>query len=379
LVALKILGNERLSHDVTWNLDRALGFFAGLNVLPKKATLSSYSYRVLRESNRSFLIELSRIFQNSELEEGEFNLDFKAIPHWGDSSVLEKNWSGMHSKKMKSILSLIVQDPSTGNLSYTDAQIKHRNQNEAVLDFVDFWKEGRGTVPKMLIFDSKFTTYQNLSKLNESKEKIKFLTLRRRGKKLIESVSSIADDQWKKIRVEGEKRKKQMVRVHDGCCKLRNYKGEVRQVILTDHGREQPTFMITNDFDIDLRDIVKKYSRRWLVEKEIAEQIAFFHLNQPSSSIVVKVDFDLTLSLLTHNLYRVLANNLPGFEHCDVSTIYRNFLETGARVKVEGNEVVVYLKKKTHLPILFQLPWLKEKTWLPWLGINIRFELGTTS
>ncbi len=137
--------------------------------------------------------------------------------------------------------------------------------------------------------------------------------------------------------------------------------------------------MVTNDFDIDVRDIVKKYARRWLVEKEIAEQIAFFHLNQPSSSIVVKVDFDLTLSLLTHNLYRVLANNLPGFEHCDVPTIYRNFLETGARVKVEGNEVIVYLKKKTHLPILFQLPWLKEKTWLPWLGINIRFEPGTTS
>jgi hypothetical protein len=100
-VALKILGNERLSHDTTWNMDRALGFFARLNVLPKKSTLSSYSYRVQRSSNRKFLMELSKIFTD-ELEEGEFNLDFKTIPHWGDKSVLEKNWSGMHQRNKKS-------------------------------------------------------------------------------------------------------------------------------------------------------------------------------------------------------------------------------------------------------------------------------------
>jgi len=54
-VALKILGNERLSHDATWNLDRGLGFFAGLNVLPKSSTLSTYSYMVQRPSNRKLL------------------------------------------------------------------------------------------------------------------------------------------------------------------------------------------------------------------------------------------------------------------------------------------------------------------------------------
>ncbi len=97
------------------------------------------------------------------------------------------------------------------------------------------------------------------------------------------------------------------MRVHDGRCKLRHYEGDVRQIILTDHGRAKPTFLITNDFDLDVRKVVKKYARRWLVEKEIAEQVVFFNLNNPSSSIVVKVDFDLTLSLLAHNLYRVLA------------------------------------------------------------------------
>jgi hypothetical protein len=39
--------------------------------------------------------------------------------------------------------------------------------------------------------------------------------------------------------------------------------------------------------------VVRRYSRRWLVEKAISEQIEFFHLNRLSSSIVIKVDFDL--------------------------------------------------------------------------------------
>ena len=378
-LALKLMGGMRWSHDTKWNMDRVLGLFAHLNVLPKATTLSTYSYRVTRAQNRNFLVQLSRIFRDEELENGEFNLDFKAIPHWGDASVLERNWAGARSKAMKSILSLVVQDPSTGNLSYTNAEIKHRDQNDAVFDFVDFWKKGRGTAPKMLIFDSKFTTYKNLNKLNQSTEKIKFLTIRRRSKNLIKQIEEISEEEWQKISIERSKGKYQKIRVHDGKCELRHYEGKVRQVILTDHGRQKPTFLITNDFDIDVRDVVKKYARRWLVEQEIAEQIVFFNLNNPSSSIVVKVDFDLTISLLAHNLYRILANNLPGFEHCTVATINRKFLETGARIKINGNQIMVHLKKKTHLPILFEVPWMRQNNQLSWTGTKIRYVQGTVS
>jgi len=377
LLALKLLGNERLSHDTSWNMDRALGLFAGLNVLPKSSTLSSYSYRVSRASNRKLLAALSRIFKDTEAEAGDFNLDFKAIPHWGDASVLEKNWCGARSKAMKSILSMIVQDPATGYVSYTDAQVRHRNQNDAVIEFVDFWKDGRGAAPKMLIFDSRFTSYAHLSRLNG--DGIKFLTIRRRGKQLVGQVAAIPDEQWLKVKVEGEKRRQQALRVHDSPCKLRHYEGEVRQLILTGNGRQQPTFMITNDFDMPARDLVKKYARRWLVEQEIAEQIAFFHLNQPSSSIVVKVDFDLTLSLLAHNLYRVLTGKLPGFERSNVQTVYRNFLENGAAVRIENNSIEVQLRKKTHLPLLFEAPWMNQETRLSWLGVTIKFSPATTS
>ena len=126
LLALKLLGNERLSHDAPYSLDRALGLFAGLNVLPKNATLSSYSYRVRREQNLSLLRELASIFQSDDTEGDTFNMDFKAIPHWGDESVLENNWAGMRGKRIKSLLALLVQNPDTGILAYCDAGIPQK-------------------------------------------------------------------------------------------------------------------------------------------------------------------------------------------------------------------------------------------------------------
>src|SRR3990167_4167210 len=366
-LSLKLMGNTRWSHDSVWSMDRVLGLFAGLNVLPKASTLTSYSYRVQRTSNLSLLKSLVTCFKGDH-EEEEFNLDFKAIPHWGDESVLEKNWCGARSRAMKSILSLIVQCPQSGMISYTDAELKHNTQNDAVLDFVDFWKSGKGIAPKMLIFDSRFTTYENLNKLNASKEQIKFLTIRRRGKKLIEEAHAIPEEQWQTLQIERSKGKKQQMCVHDRRTTLSKYDGEIREIILTEHGRQRPTFLITNDFDLDVKLVIRKYAKRWMVEKEIAEQIAFFHLNMPSSSIVVKVDFDLTLSLLAHNLYRYLAQKLPGFEQCNAETIHRDFLDNGATITMENGEATVALKKKVHLPILLDVPWVKDSSILSWLG-----------
>jgi hypothetical protein len=67
----------------------------------------------------------------------------------------------------------------------------------------------------------------------------------------------------------------------------------IREIIITGHGKSKPALIITNDFEMPLEKVVRKYCRRWLVEKDIAEQIDFFHLNRVSSSMVIKVDFDL--------------------------------------------------------------------------------------
>jgi len=84
------------------------------------------------------------------------------------------------------------------------------------------------------------------------------------------------------------------------------------------------------------------------------------------------------MSIIAHNLYKVLAKYLIGFEKCTVPTIYRNFLENGAKIKIKDTKVIVSMKKKTHLPILLEVPWIKEEQKISWLGISIKFEAGNT-
>lgn len=372
-LSLKLSGNKRLSHDEQWSLERVLGLFAGLNVLPKSASLSSYSYRVSRQTIHNFLSELSKIFDISG--DSEFNLDFKTIPHWGDSSILEKNYSTTRGKSVKSILALIVQNVTDDCLTYSDAEISRRNEKDAILEFVDFWKESHGTSPKMLIFDSQFTVFKNLSRLNQ--DGIKFITLRAKSEKMVKNAMKKDSKEWQEVLVDAGKRKSRRLKAYEEKVRLRDYEGEIRQIVILPPSLE-PVFILTNDFTSSIVTIVRKYARRWLVEQKISEQVHFFHLNQLSSSIAVKVDFDLTLSLLSHNLYRKLAMNIPKHEKCTAETLHRHFIGGKALVKIDGKQIKVSMGKRANLPLLFETPWMAKKTKISHLQKTISFEIATT-
>ena len=176
LLFLKLLDKERLSHIDDVNLDAGAGLFVGLNGLPKSSAISSYSYTTDRQMNRRFLKGLYQSVQALYPYSGDITLDFTAIPHWGDQSVLERNWNGSRGKALKSVLALVALDPDTGFLPYGNAEISHTTKNDAIFQFVDFWKDASPQALKCLIFDSKFTTYQNLSRLNHDGIKFIFKT-----------------------------------------------------------------------------------------------------------------------------------------------------------------------------------------------------------
>lgn len=372
-VALKLQDKERLSHVEHLCLDKGVGLFCALSALPKNAALSSYSYNVTREMNRAFLKALARATQKLVPFGGDFNLDFTAIPHWGDASILEKNWQGARHQTLKSVLSFLAQDPESGLLAYGNAEIKHRDKNDEVLTFVDFWKESHGHSPKCLIFDSRLTTYENLSKLN--RDGVKFITLRRRGKSLVESVGRIPKSKWQTVTIDHPKRKYRKPRVYDSKISLTGYKGKVRQLVITNIGREQPVFLITNDLEATAKTLVTKYAHRWLVEKSISESIDFFHLNLLSSAIVVKVDFDLAMTILASTLCRLFTRQLNGFENITAKKLYGNFINNGAEIEISQKQITIFLQKKVHNPILFETN-IFQRTWtIPWLdGMEVRFE-----
>ena len=348
-LALKLSHARRYTADDAWCMDRGLGLFAGLTVLPKAAWFSSYSHRVTREMNTALLQGLYRIYEQHGLLSDTANLDFTSIPYWGDDSHLENNWSGTRRTGLASMLTLICQDPGSGILTYGDTTIRHDREADAAIEFLDFSrKQGSGAL-RYLVFDSRFTTYENLARLDES---VKFVTIRRRGKTIVKDIESIPPSQWKHIRIIRSDGKGQLLKVHDSVMFLKTYGKQIRQIAVTGNGRVKPALLITNDFTRPLKELLQLYARRWLVEKSISEQISFFHLNRISSSMVIKVDFDLTMTILAHNLLRLLAMDLTGYSHFTSMSIFEKFLNTGGSVAVEKDRIIVGLKKKRNLPAL---------------------------
>lgn len=348
-VALKLSNVRRYSADDIWCMDRGIGLFAGLNVLPKTGWYTSYSHRVTRSMNRSFLNGLNRILLKKGLLSDTANIDFTTIPYWGDDSHLENNWSGTRRKALASISAVLAQDPDSGIITYGDTNIRHKQKNDVAVEFLDFYTTKGESDLKYLVFDSKFTTYENLAKLGRN---VKFLTIRRRGKKIVEELDKKPASSWKKVRVMMANGKGRFLRVSDEKIFLKDYGDEIRQIAITGHGKIKPALLITNDFDTPREKLIRKYTRRWLVEKSISEQIEFFHLNKVSSSMVIKVDFDLTMSILTHNLLRLFAMDLPGYSHNSDYTLYKKFLSMTGHVEIEQNQIKVDMKKKRDLPLL---------------------------
>ena len=373
-LGLKLLGTERFAHVGEHVFDQGLGLFAGLNVLPKCTALSTYSYSL----DAAHLLRLQDAFIRQILRLGLcdgriVNLDFHTIPHFGDESVLEEHWAGARGKRMKGALTLIAQDAQSKLMLYSAADIQRDEADDQVLAFLSFWQGVSQPMQSTFIFDSRLTTYENLSELN--RQKIKFITLRRRGHKLVEEVARL--EPWSRITIPHDKRKYPQPMVHVSTIELRGYEGELRQIILRGNGHEKPAFLITNDFETPVELVVGNYARRWRVENGIAEAVKFFHLNALSSPILTKVHFDVVMTMIADTLYSRLAQQLRGFEDCDSSKIFRNFVKGGGDIKVHGNNIKVSFSKRAHNPILRAVPWQNLPCELPWLdGGQIAFQFS---
>ena len=364
-IALKLSNVQRYGQDDGWCMDRGLGMFAGLNVLPKTTWYNTYSAAIERKDNVDFLKSLNKIFAENGLLSDTVNLDFTAIPYWGDGDTLENNWSGKRSKALISIQAAISQDQDSGIICYGDTTVKHDNQDNVVLEFLDFYREGTETEIKYLVFDSKFTTLQNLGRLNE--KGIKFLTIQRRSKNLNAKILQIPKEQWKSIKIEKENHKSRTV-VYSESTTTNNLYGEqpLRQIFIKGKYIKAAT-IITNDFKLKPQDVIRKYAKRCLIENGISEQIHFFHLNRNCSGIVIKVDFDLTMTILAHNLYRLLAHQIPGYSHNRAQTLFEKVINNSGEVVVDEETITVKMNRKRSLPHLREaIPKLEDE--YHWIG-----------
>jgi hypothetical protein len=268
---------------------------------------------------------------------------------------------------------MFAQDSETKLIVYTAADIQSREADDQILSFVPYWARISRQMKSTLIFDSKFTTYKNLSELN--RQGIKFVTLRRRGHKLLEEADRL--EPWTRITIPHDKRKYPNPLIYESYVELKDYDGKARQIILKGNGHEKPAFLITNDLESPAEVLVADYSCRWHVETGISEAVKFFHVNALSSPILLKVHFDMVMTMIADTLYWRLAQNLRGFEKCDANTIFRSFVHGQGVVDVHDGNITVTYPKRAHNPILRAVDWQHLPGSMPWLdGAKLSLAFG---
>ena len=365
LLALKLSSTERKSHVMDLVFDDGIALFAGLNAVPKTTYLATYSDSTSPKMNERFRNAWIEVLRRSKLVRGEsFNLDFHTIPYFGGDEFVERHYLSKRSRSQKSILVFLAQDADCQVICYSRADLLRRQQADAVLGFVEFWKKSYGKLPPELVFDSRLTTYSNLNRLNQMG--ITFMTLRRRSPALIREMANFPRSAWREIHLDVPHRIYQNPKIIDRRIQLHGYEGTIRQIFITELGHEQPTVLITNDLRTSPAKRITRYAQRTLIENGLAESVDFFHMDALSSAVGMKIDFDVTLTEAATGLYRMLARRLDGYEKARARQIFRHFLNTPAQVEIQTNRVEVLLPKRAHNPLLIAAGFGENTTPIPW-------------
>jgi hypothetical protein len=368
LLTLKLLDKERLSHIDDFNCDEALGLFAGLNILPKKSFATDYSYRTTRtqqlELLKGWVKKLSSLLFP---EANSFSLDFHAIGHRGEETDLENHYQPLRGKAGPSVLTFFAMEQKSRVFCYANANLTRAQQSGEILRFIEFWRNLMGRNPQWLYFDSKLTTYAELSQVTKKKD-IYFVTIRRRGSSIVRRLSALRESDWERAVIDIPKRRHQRIRYVDERVTLRDYEGEARQIAVKGLGREQPTLFLTNNFEASPRELVMNYARRNGVEDALGSSVNFFHLDCLSSEVRLNVDLDTVLTVLANGCYRWLGSQLHGFDQSKPKALYRKFVETSGAVEIEeGRRILVYFDRRAHNPVLREAQLDKDQPKIPWL------------
>jgi transposase len=363
LLALKLYERRRRSHVQDVVHDRALGLFCGLSVLPKRTHLTSYSYRTTRAHNEALLGALVERQRAAGLVTGaSFNLDFHAIMSFGEDEILDEHYVPRRSQRTRSVLTFFAQDGDRATLCYANADIQKGDQAHEIARFCEFWQQRSGERPGLLVFDSQLTTHAELAALDE--QRIGFITLRRRGKSLMEAVAQLPAEDWQAVRLE-RRGKHRDVSVAETEVTLEHR--SFRQLAIQGLGRDQPTLLLTNQRDLRAKQLIERYARRWSIENALAAQLRAFHLDALSSQVPLAVDLDTTLSVLCDSVYRSFARRLEnGYATATPDTIFRHFIAAPGELRVSDAGVEVRLRPRAHTPVLLDAGYHERATEIPW-------------
>jgi hypothetical protein len=94
--------------------------------------------------------------------------------------------------------------------------------------------------------------------------------------------------------------------------------------------------------------------------------VRFFHVDALSSAVGMKVDFDMSLLVMASGLYRLLAKRMRGYSEAQARRIFRDIVDIPATVSADGDNVIVNLHRRAHLPLILASGLLDNPVEVPW-------------
>jgi len=363
MLALKLVAIDRSSHIMPQVTDEGLALFAGLNVIPKKSYLSEYSNRVGHQKTTRLLAAIQEHLRGDQASPGRsFNLDFHSIPYYGEDSTVQRHYVSMRSRRQPSILTFLAQDADGDAFCYANADLRKGEESEEIFRFIEFWKQTRGELPRHLVFDSKLTTYKNLVRLDDMG--ITFITLRRRSPSLRKEIALLPRSAWRTVELDVPTRKYKTPRVFDQTVTIEER--AFRQLFIEDLGHDEATILLTNDRSMGLAKLITRYAQRMLIENALSDAVRFFHMDALSSTVGLKVDFDMALLVLASSLYRQLARSMRGYTDAQARKLYTDLLDMPATINLTAAGIEVHFHRRAHLPIVISSGLLDKPVAVPW-------------
>lgn len=369
-LALKLWSIERHSHVMALVADEGLALFAGLNTIPKKSYLSEYSSRVSHRKTTQMLAAWHEQAHPDNLFDGEsFNLDFHSVPYYGAHPVVERHYVSARSRRQPSILVFLAQDAAGRAFCYSNADLRKGDEADEIFNFISFWKRTHGQQPRHLVFDSRLTTYANLARLD--KMGISFITLRRRSPALLKEIAVLPRSAWRTIELDVSTRKFRFPRLYEQKVSLAGC--SFRQLFIQDLGHDEPTILLTNQRLLSSKKLITRYAQRMLIENALSDAVRFFHIDALSSSVGLKIDFDMVLLVVASGLYRILAKKMRGYSDAQARQIFRDLIDMPADVTLTEGEVEVSFHRRAHLPIILASGLIDQPISVPWWnGLRLR-------
>jgi len=361
-LALKLWAIERKSHIMALVADEGLALFCGLNAMPKKSFLSEYSSRITPQKVAHLLARWHAQVSADLFTGASLNLDFHSVPYFGEHPLVESHYLAKRSRRQPSILVFLAQDADTQVFCYANADLRKGEEADEIFRFVDFWKRQHGKAPQHLVFDSKLTTYAGLDRLDGVG--ITFLTLRRRSPALLAEIASLPPSAWRTVELDVPHRKYRHPRFYEQ--KARPLQRIYRQFFIADLGHDEPTILLTNDAHATAKSLITRYAKRMLIENALADAVRFFHIDALSSSVGLKVDFDMALLVMASGLYRLMARRMRGYNDAQARQIFRDLVDMPADVAITDDEITLRFHRRAQLPIVLASGLFNKPVKVPW-------------